>query len=126
GSRPGEPGAAGSDRPGPDDGGTERGRVIPFAPRRPAAGPHRPSQSPPPASDRRVADLARYETGEEPDDYRHRMITNVAALLVLAALTAGGLWIASTMADMRKNQDCVLSGRRGCTPVPVPAESPRP
>jgi hypothetical protein len=28
-----------------------------------------------------------------------------------------GLWIANTMASMRKNQDCVLSGRSGCTPV---------
>ena len=27
------------------------------------------------------------------------------------------LWLANTMADMRRNQDCVLSGRRGCTPV---------
>jgi len=25
-----------------------------------------------------------------------------------------GVWIATTMAEIRKNQDCVLSGRRDC------------
>lgn len=64
-------------------------------------------------------DLAKYEGSHEPDDYRHRMIMNVAALVVVALLIGAGLWIATTMAAMRKNQDCVLSGRRGCTPVEV-------
>jgi hypothetical protein len=62
-------------------------------------------------------DLSRYEGGPEPDDYRHRMIVNLAAVVVIALLIGAGLWIANTMAAMRKNQDCVLSGRRGCTPV---------
>lgn len=64
-------------------------------------------------------DLSQYERSEEPDDYRHRMWTNAAALIVVALLVGAGLWIADTMATMRKNQDCVLSGRRGCTPVEV-------
>jgi hypothetical protein len=62
-------------------------------------------------------DLSQYERNSEPDDYRHRMWMNVAALIVVAILVGAGLWIANTMAAMRKNQDCVLSGRRGCTPV---------
>jgi hypothetical protein len=62
-------------------------------------------------------DLSKYEHGDEPDDYRHRMLMNGAAALVVALLIGAGLWIADTMATMRKNQDCVLSGRRGCTPV---------
>ena len=62
-------------------------------------------------------DLSQYERDSEPDDYRHRMWMNVAALIVVAILIGAGLWIANTMAAMRKNQDCVLSGRRGCTPV---------
>ena len=62
-------------------------------------------------------DLSRYERNDEPDDYRHRMWMNLAALIVVALLIGAGLWIANTMAMMRKNQDCVLSGRRGCTPV---------
>ncbi len=47
------------------------------------------------------------------------MIVNVVAFIFVIALIGAGLWIAETMADMRKNQDCVLSGRRGCTPVEV-------
>ena len=62
-------------------------------------------------------DLSLYEGSGEPDDYRHRMLMNAAALIVVALLIGAGLWIANTMANMRKNQDCVLSGRRGCTPV---------
>ena len=87
-------------------------RVIPL--RRRPAGVRAPATTPPP-----VADLAKFETGTETDDYRHRMIVNAAAFLFLAALIGGGLWLVDTMAQMRKDQDCVLSGRRGCTPVEV-------
>jgi hypothetical protein len=66
-----------------------------------------------------VEDLAKYERSEGPDDYRHRMLVNAAALLVVVMLMGVGLWIAETMAEMRKNQDCVLSGRRNCSPVEV-------
>jgi len=64
-------------------------------------------------------DLAKYQQSGEPDDYRHRMLVNIAGLIVVAALIGIGWWIADSMASMRKNQDCVLSGRRGCTPVDV-------
>lgn len=64
-------------------------------------------------------DLSQYERSDEPDDYRHRMLMNAAAVVVVALLIGAGIWIADTMASMRKNQDCVLSGRRGCTPVEV-------
>jgi len=47
------------------------------------------------------------------------MIVNVVAFFFVIGLIAVGLWLADTMAAMRKNQDCVLSGRRGCTPVEV-------
>ncbi len=66
-----------------------------------------------------VEDLTKYARGENPDDYRHRMIVNVVAFVFVIGLIAAGLWLADTMAAMRKNQDCVLSGRRGCTPVEV-------
>jgi hypothetical protein len=65
-------------------------------------------------------DLARFERTAEPDDYRHRMVMNGVALVIVTALIGAGLWLATTMADMRKNQDCVLSGRAGCTPVDIP------
>ncbi len=73
-----------------------------------------PVPSPPPEP---VEDLTKYQQSDVPDDYRHRMIVNVVAFLFVAALIGAGLWLADTMAAMRKNQDCVLSGRRGCTQV---------
>jgi len=69
-----------------------------------------------------VEGLAKYQRSEGPDDYRHRMIVNVAAFAFVIGLIGAGLWLADTMAQMRKNQDCVLSGRRGCTPVEVTKE----
>ena len=68
-----------------------------------------------------VEDLAKYESSA-PDDYRHRMLMNLAAAVVTILLVVGGIWIANTMAQMRKDQDCVLTGRRGCTPVDVPVK----
>ena len=73
-----------------------------------------PATVPPP-----VDDLAKFERGEGADDYRHRMIVNIAAFVFVIGLIGAGLWLADTMAKMRRNQDCVLSGRRGCTPVEV-------
>jgi hypothetical protein len=66
-----------------------------------------------------VEDLAKYQQTEGTDDYRHRMFTNIAAFAFVLALIGAGLWLADTMAAMRKNQDCVLSGRRNCAPVEV-------
>jgi hypothetical protein len=88
-------------------------RVVNFRSRTAAT---RPPATPP------VEDLAKYERGKDPDDYRHRMIVNAAAFLAIVALIGVGIWLADTMAAMRKNQDCVLSGRRGCSPVEVTKE----
>jgi hypothetical protein len=63
--------------------------------------------------------LDKYERDDSPDDYRHRMLINLAAFVVLILLIGGGYWLADTMARMRKDQDCVLSGRRNCAPVHV-------
>ena len=85
-------------------------RVVKFPGRRgrmPAAAP-----SP-------VDDLAKFTHSVGSDDYRHRMTVNIVAFVFVLALIGVGLWLADTMAEMRKNQDCVLSGRRGCTPVEV-------
>jgi hypothetical protein len=61
--------------------------------------------------------LAKYEGGAAEDNYRHRMAVNVAGFVFTVALAAAGVWLAVTIADMRKNQDCFLSGRRNCTPI---------
>ncbi len=65
-------------------------------------------------------DLSRYErdrTAEEPDDFRHRILANIAALAFTIALTAIGIWLAMSIADLRKTQDCVLMGRRDCVRI---------
>jgi len=65
-------------------------------------------------------DLSRYERPrDEGDDFRHRMLANVAALAFTVALTAIGIWLAVSIADLRKTQDCVLTGRRDCARISV-------
>jgi hypothetical protein len=65
-------------------------------------------------------DLSRYERSrDEGDDFRHRMLANVAALAFTVALTAIGIWLAVSIADLRKTQDCVLMGRRDCARISV-------
>jgi hypothetical protein len=51
-------------------------------------------------------------------DYRHRMITNLAALIFTLLLTAVGVWLATTITELRKTQDCLMVGRRDCTKMP--------
>jgi hypothetical protein len=88
-------------------------RVVSLRP-----GALRPGRSiPQPSFAEEPDELKKFEQPREEDDYRERMITNAIALAFLAFLIVAGVWIANTMAAMRKNQDCVLSGRRGCTPV---------
>jgi len=97
-------------------------RVILFRPR---AGQPSPVGTPAPAgghgASSPVSDLAKFERTQEQDDYRHRMIVNAVALAFTVVLAAAGIWIAESMAVIRKNQDCVLMGRKSCTPVQLPA-----
>ena len=66
-------------------------------------------------------DLSRYERDrEEPDDFRHRMLANIAAFAFTVALTAIGIWLAMSIADLRRTQDCVLMGRRDCVRISIP------
>jgi hypothetical protein len=65
-------------------------------------------------------DLSRYERRDEPDDFRHRMLANAAALAFTVALTVTGIWLAMSIADLRKTQDCVLMGRRDCAHISTP------
>jgi hypothetical protein len=87
------------------------GQVLEF--RRP-----KPDKAVPTSGRSPVADLAKYErVPEGTDDYRHRMVVNLVALVFVVALIGAGLWLADTLARMRHDQDCVLSGRRGCSPI---------
>ena len=67
---------------------------------------------------RNADDLSRYERPrDEADDFRHRMLANLAAFAFTVALTAIGIWLAMSIADLRKTQDCVLMGRRDCAQI---------
>jgi hypothetical protein len=57
------------------------------------------------------------------DDYRHRMMMNLIAVLVAVVLVGCGIWLMNAIVQMRKTQDCVLSGRRNCMTISVPADS---
>jgi hypothetical protein len=60
-------------------------------------------------------DLSRYERPRpRPDDFRQRMLANIAAFAFTVALTAVGIWLAMSISDLRKTQDCVLMGRHDC------------
>jgi hypothetical protein len=66
-------------------------------------------------------DLSRYERDrDEPDDFRHRMLANVAAFAFTIALIAIGIWLAKSIAEFRNTQDCVLMGRRDCARIATP------
>ena len=103
----------------------EEHRVLKFRPRTMAHPPPRPGYS----GERAVKedargepnDLSRYERPrDEPDDFRHRMLANLAALAFTVALTAVGIWLAMSIADLRKTQDCVLMGRHDCARISTP------
>ena len=90
-------------------------RVLKFRPRTSAQPPGRPQ---PENARHEAGDLSRFERArEEPDDFRHRMLANLAAFAFTVALTAIGIWLALSIADLRKNQDCVLMGRRDCANI---------
>ena len=67
-------------------------------------------------------DLSRFERTNEPDDYRHRMRINIAAGLFTVALIGFGVWLAMSIADLRRTQDCILYGRRDCAVMPQPGK----
>lgn len=102
---------------GPDQDNDERGRILPFRGRAPA--PQIEAFSNLSADESPVQDLGKYNHSNDTDDYAHRMRMNALAVVVLAILVAGGMWIVDTMAQMRKNQDCTLMGRRNCGQVNV-------
>jgi len=110
-----------AERQGPD----ERGRVLHLPPRHPLAGNDNCPPDAARSSNRAtIGDLSRFERkSESVDDYRHRMVVNVLAFVIVVLLVVAGIWLTSKLAQMRKDQDCVLTGRRGCTPVDIPVRS---
>jgi len=111
---------SGSLMPDPSPPPKDTGQVIRFRPR--GASPSgwrwplqrtRPDETP-------VADLRKYENAKGEDDYRHRMTMNALALVTTSILVVVGIWLAVSIADMRKKQDCYLQGGRNCNQISIP------
>ncbi|MDE5443507.1 hypothetical protein GWG65_19050 [Bradyrhizobium sp. CSA207] len=101
----------------------EEHRVLQFRPRTASPTPIRRSGGTvqPLHATPEPLDLSRYEQPRaERDDFRRRMLANIAALAFTIALTAIGIWLAVSIADLRRTQDCVLMGRRDCVKITTP------
>jgi hypothetical protein len=96
----------------------DKGRVLPFKPRAPMRINAFSNLA---ADDSPVEDVSKYaRNSDDQSEYAHRMKMNALAVVFLAALVGGGIWIVDVMAQQRKDQDCVLSGRRNCVSITVP------
>jgi hypothetical protein len=112
------------DQPDSDQ-GQESGQILRFQ-LRPPAGLHTSRNSPVMPDDgdiEPIDDLARYEEEDGHIDYRHRMLMNVIAVVIVSVLVGAGVWIADTIADMQKAQDCVMQGRQNCAPIELPVKN---
>jgi hypothetical protein len=107
-------------------------QVLQFRPRERSG--ERPSYrlagSPPPASESNrpetdpLDDLAQFAQDREEDEtvnYAQRMLMNVIAVAVVTLLIGVGVWLADTIAQMQRDQDCILQGRQNCAPIILPA-----
>jgi hypothetical protein len=106
------------ERPDPREAGPF-GRILKFEPRRPGKPPF--ASSTPQLVEDELDEFARFEQEQdEPIDYRHRMIMNLIALVILISLVGLGVWIADTISDLQREQDCLMQGRSNCAPIEVP------
>ena len=94
----------------------EMGRVLPFEPRRKRPKPSAAQSGPSP-----VQGLDKYaRQRDDTDEYRNRMRANLAAIVLVGLLIWCGYWLFNTLAEMRRVQDCILTGRTNCAPISVP------
>lgn len=63
-------------------------------------------------------------TGPEPPEKDgNRAAENAVMLGFFVVLTAAGIWLLGSMADIRKTQDCAAQGRRNCGTIESPDRS---
>ena len=98
----------------------EPGQILPFPLRRRLGSPRHAPVAPDGDDAGPADDLAAFEDEDGNIDYRHRMLMNVIAVVVVSVLISAGVWIADTIAAMQKAQDCALQGRQNCAPIEVP------
>ncbi len=58
-----------------------------------------------------------------PDDDGNRAVENAVMFGFFVVLAAAGIWLLSSMADLRKTQDCAAQGRRNCGTIENPVRS---
>ena len=104
-------------QPNPNDGSAQ---ILSFQLRRRLGMPGHAPTAPDGDGAGPVDDFAAFEDEDGHIDYRHRMLMNVIAVVVVSVLISAGVWIADTIAAMQKVQDCALQGRHNCAPIEVP------
>ena len=52
---------------------------------------------------------------------RDRRAANIFLLVAGLVLVGIGVWLANSMVDARRADDCMAQGRRNCNPVEAPA-----
>jgi hypothetical protein len=99
----------------------ETGSVILFRPRQAAFPTRDRAARPQGAAGVRRPLLAR----EDSDDHRHRLHIHALGLAFCLILAVVGVWLANEFTEMKRVEDCVLSGRTGCIPLKIAAHSDR-
>ncbi len=61
------------------------------------------------------------EERKPPEDEGNRARENAMLLGFFAVLVLAGVWLLSTMADIRRVQDCAAQGRRNCATIDASA-----
>lgn len=89
-------------------------RVVQF--QRPAPEPPSP-RSPRGPSDPVLRDAPARDARRASDDYRRRIIANLAATAFAIILAAIGVWLATSLTHMRQMQDCAMMGLRDCSRI---------
>ncbi|NVN86164.1 MAG: hypothetical protein HXX15_08735 [Rhodopseudomonas sp.] len=57
---------------------------------------------------------------EPPQDDGNRTTENVVLLGFFVLLVGAGIWLLSSMAEVRRVQDCTAQGRRNCATIELP------
>lgn len=108
------------------DGAARSAQVLQFRLRQQTAAPSSSDRDSAEPDEALLDDLSRYEQDreDEPVNYARRMLMNVIAIAVVTILIGVGVWLADTIAQMERDQDCVLQGRHNCAPIEVPVARP--
>jgi hypothetical protein len=61
-----------------------------------------------------VEDLCKYDTRESDEDYRHRMLVNLLAAIVIVVLMLTASWVVDTLARTRDSQSCYRPAPINC------------